>query len=377
MTQNVTSRGKHGSVKCSLARTSLFVIIFHTTSSMLYYSFRFSNNDYDHQHHSPPNQFASIIGSAHISEQQSLQNALTRIKARNAYLCTRNTDTSQWRRKTGGPPAFHDANPTSGQIISLLSPVITCPWTLHRTNYVSESQFDGGKWSCGLREMREARTNNTTATSRTLSWRDEGIGIPCIVYSFGSNGDDFFELDVHLIYPECEIHVFDPTSGDPPQGWEERYHFHKEGLCVGNATTFTLDERTTTKEGGGRPKEYPCRDLSGHMKLLGHSHVDILKADVEGMEWDLTAQWPEDLDTVGQMLLEFHFWVRRPFLPRLLRDHILPLEKLGYFIQTIEPVAAKIDAFEITFLNVNWNIDGTFGNEFRREMYPITPGVVL
>ncbi len=226
--------------------------------------------------------------------------------------------------------------------------------------------------------MRAVRT----ATSSIRSLRDKrfgngSTGIPCIVYSFGSNGDDFFELDVHLVYPECEIHVFDPTSGDPPEGWAERYHFHREGLCVGNATTFTLDERTTTKEAGKKMKKYPCKDLRGHMNFLGHSHVDILKADVEGMEWDLTARWPGDLDNVGQILLEFHFWVKRPYLPRLLRDHIIPLEKLGYFIQTIEPVAAKIDAFELTFLNVNWNVDGTFGNNFRSEMYPVSPGVAL
>lgn len=291
----------------------------------------------------------------------NLKNAFEKIKARNGYLSTTNTDNSQWRHKTGGTPAFHTIPEvaTSGSVMSLLSPVYTCPWTLHRTNYVSESNFDGGKWTCGLEEIYAARRQQQRSSQEAPK---------CVVYSFGSNNDDFFERDVQRLDPDCEIHIFDPTSGVPPASWKDKYQFHPLGLCVGDTTTsFTVGE-------GNQKKTFPCKSLQAHMKDLGHSHVDIFKADVEGMEWDLVSNWQNET-RIGQVLLEFHFWVKSPSLPELLREYIIPLERLGYFLQTLEPVAAKIPAFEITFLNVNWCPQGVHRGIFNSQMYPSTPGV--
>ena len=97
------------------------------------------------------------------SPPPQLRNALTRMRARNAYLSPVNTDTSKW--KMGGTPAFHHSGLSS--FVSLLAPVLECPWTLRRSNLVSEYPFDGGKWTCGLAELRAA-------------------GKRCVVYSFGS-----------------------------------------------------------------------------------------------------------------------------------------------------------------------------------------------
>jgi len=273
----------------------------------------------------------------------SLKNALERIKVRNAYLATNNTDVSQWRHKTGGPPAFHDVPVTASSVIALLSPLYTCPWTLHRTNYVSQSNFDGGKWTCGVEEMREK----------------------CIVYSFGSNKDEMFERDILRRNPNCQIHIFDPTSGNPPPHWKDRYHFHPLGLCANASTSFTMSG-----------KEFPCKSLQGHMEDLRHAHVDIVKADIEGSEFDLVRNWNKEAN-IGQVLLEFHFWVQSPKLPELLRNYFIPLERAGYFLQTLEPVAAKIEAFEMSFLNVNWSPGGVHRGIYTADMYPSTPGVTL
>lgn len=309
---------------------------------------KLGNNDDAHQiHESLPFQASN---TNNYTIDYNLKNALEKIKARNGYLGNVNTDVSQWRRKTGGPPAFHDVPATTGAVISLLSPVYTCPWTLHRTNYVSESNFDGGKWTCGLVDMYQQRKGNSK--------------LKCIVYSFGSNNDDFFEKDILLQNPDCEIHIFDPTSGTPPKSWNGRYYFHSSGLCIGDRTSFKVGN-----------KDFPCKSLQRHMIDLGHNYVDIFKADVEGMEWDLTSQWQHD-QRIGQILLEFHFWFKSPRLPSLLRDHIIPLERAGYLMQTLEPVAAKIEAFEITFLNANWSPEGVNRGIFNTTMYPTTPGVI-
>jgi len=49
--------------------------------------------------------------------------------------------------------------------------------------------MDGGKWVCDL----------------------HAISSSCVVYSFGSGNDTFFEEDLHKLRPVCDIHIFDPT----------------------------------------------------------------------------------------------------------------------------------------------------------------------
>ena len=71
------------------------------------------------------------------------------------------------------------------------------------------------------------------------------------------------------------------------------------------------------------------------MEDLGHSHVDIVKADVEGMEFSLVQQDLQYESRIGQLLLEFHFWVQKPTFPDFLRFYIIPLERRGYFLQTL------------------------------------------
>ena len=297
--------------------------------------------------------------------EYSLQNTLTKVKARNAYLYTHNTDKSQWGWKTGGPPKFQQVSITKAQTLyTALQPTISCPWKLQRSNYVSDTappQFDGGKWTCGLNQIEK-----------------------CIVYSFGSNGDDFFERNIIKVNPSCEIHIFDPTSGTPPQEWNDKYHFHPIGICPNGQSEFSL-EGTNTKTQGQAQKTYPCRSIQQLMQQLGHEKIDILKADVEGMEWELLPDlWKLSVHNVGQLLFEFHLWHEKSpkYLQNILREYIIPLEKMGYFVHTLEPVAAEIEAYEVTFLNVNW--DPKFGiatdddkKMFDVSMYPKTPNVEI
>ena len=251
-----------------------------------------------------------------------LQNALTRIKARNAYLCTTNTDTSSWN--LGGTPRFQERPLKDGAVMSLFAPVYDCPWTLERTNFVSEFNFDGGKWTCGVSEMRQS-------------------GRPCVVYSFGSNADSAFEDGVRRTNPACEIHIFDPTSKPPPRFREKEYSFHEMGLC---SEQTKANGRLTMK----------CDTLSSIMRTLNHTHVDILKADVEGEEYSFftSEPWHRHASAVGQILLEVHLFMRSAMrLPAFLRS-LRPLERAGFFVQTLEPVSALGTAYEMSFLNVNW-----------------------
>lgn len=114
---------------------------------------------------------------------------------------------------------------------------------------------------------------------------------------------------------------------------------------------------------------------------LNHTYVDLLKADVEGMEWPLTKQENWHNIPVGQVMLEMHFWAARNMtMPRLLRNHIIPMEQAGYFMHTIEPVSYHGEAYEVAWLNVNWNPFHDFHPHAQRifhpRMYPDTRGVL-
>ena len=96
----------------------------------------------------------------------------------------------------------------------------------------------------------------------------------------------------------------------------------------------------------------------------------------------------------AQLRVELQFW--HPKAPQnivaWLRSILIPLEKLGYFIiQTVDPVAAKIEAYEVTFLNANWSAETAFAQvilvgrgvgsstdiyyPYNASMYPSTPSV--
>jgi hypothetical protein len=102
--------------------------------------------------------------------------------------------------------------------------------------------IDGDKAICGLREMQS----------------------PCFVYSLGSNLDFTFERAVSKVTP-CKIVTVDCTVDEtkakallPP-----RTRFFP--LCLG--------------ADGGDPKYVSLPRL---MELAGHTHIDLLKMDIEG-----------------------------------------------------------------------------------------------
>jgi hypothetical protein len=42
------------------------------------------------------------------------------------------------------------------------------------------------------------------------------------------------------------------------------------------------------------------------MAELGHTHIDILKMDIEGAEWDVLTDDSKPLPSIGQLLVEVH-----------------------------------------------------------------------
>jgi len=159
-------------------------------------------------------------------------------------------------------------------------PSYNCPHEVRRIGALG----DGGKYVCGL--------------SRLATKKD------CIIYSFGINLESSFEAELLANTDHCEVWGYDfsvPSFGPEilPQD-KSRTHFHAFGLGG------------TDKHGPG--DNPPMYTLDSLLKMNGHTHIDILKIDIEGWEFEtLTTLIKPYLETstplpFAQLQLEIHLW---------------------------------------------------------------------
>ncbi|KAL5022769.1 hypothetical protein ScPMuIL_001924 [Solemya velum] len=117
---------------------------------------------------------------------------------------------------------------------------------------------------------------------------------PCLVYSFGINRDYSFDDGIVERYG-CEVHSFDPTMYTREHKLAPNVWFHPIGLAGRN---------------GKMDKMGPIRTLGSIRKLLNHTHkaIDILKIDIEGMEWESFREMTKSdvLSDIRQLAIEFH-----------------------------------------------------------------------
>jgi FkbM family methyltransferase len=139
-----------------------------------------------------------------------------------------------------------------------------------------------------------------------------------IVYSFGVGDDASF--DTALIEKfNLTIHAFDPTPKSiawvKKQRLSDRFVMHDYGIAAfdGNASfnppenpdhvSHTLLERPSTR---AKAISVPVKRLSTIMEELGHEHIDVLKMDIEGAEYDVIKDINESDIRPRQILVEFH-----------------------------------------------------------------------
>ena len=125
---------------------------------------------------------------------------------------------------------------------------------------------------------------------------DPRIAHPCRVYSFGINDDPSFDKDLVRRWPSCTIYAFDPSigrnTGDDFLG--PNIKFYNIGLGGFN------------KHKGG----WHVMTLDSIMKMLNHDHVNLVKMDIEGWEWETFLSWEKSgvYKKIGQLVGEIHFF---------------------------------------------------------------------
>jgi hypothetical protein len=151
---------------------------------------------------------------------------------------------------------------------------------------------DGGKWVSDPQSLR-------TGT---------------VVYSFGAGAEISFDAEMAGLYG-CEVHCFDPTpsvvrdfaSCRPGQTvGKGRFWFHALGLGPVSLVPEKADELVLQGE------KCKVKHLNEIAAELGHSHVDILKIDIEGGEMaaltEILASGTLSRLSVKQLMVEFHLW---------------------------------------------------------------------
>lgn len=130
----------------------------------------------------------------------------------------------------------------------------TCAEGLERTHMAVSTEWDGGKWLCGMRNLLQRKD--------------------CIIYSFGSNGETDFEENM-LKRTNCKVFTFDPTlshNATLKVRAIEGLNFLPFGLTSVNRTQADINAETLLGQ---------VRTLPDIMAVLNHTHVDVLKMDVE------------------------------------------------------------------------------------------------
>ncbi|KAL4855471.1 hypothetical protein ACK3TF_004002 [Chlorella vulgaris] len=145
------------------------------------------------------------------------------------------------------------------------------------------SDGDGGKWLCPL---DDGLGNETLAAALVPAdppppTRNQSS---CIVYSVGSNNQ--FDFEEAMLKLGCSVHTFDCFSpGTPASLMEGRHFFHR--VCSHAATVTALFDSCSLGHVNYEKDGRVFQTLDTVLKANDHSHIDILKIDIEGYEFEV------------------------------------------------------------------------------------------
>ncbi len=166
-----------------------------------------------------------------------------------------------------------------------------------------------------------------------------------IIYSFGIGKDISFDLAC-IKNHHCEIFAFDPTPKSiewiARQKLPKQFHFHNYGIS--NSETGLVDFYLPVNPKGisgslvahdavdkGRTINVLMKTFNDITSELKHYHIDVLKIDIEGAEYEVLENIIESPVTIDQLLIEFHD--RNFDLPEYKSKRIVQqLAKEGYYI---------------------------------------------
>jgi FkbM family methyltransferase len=184
------------------------------------------------------------------------------------------------------------------------------------------------------------------------------LGPDSIIYSVGIGQDISFDRAIIAAHA-CRVWGFDPTPKSAQwlesQSLPPQFSFLPLGLGVANETqTFYLPADPRHVSGSfvnqsfvstQHATQVPMRTLATLMQELGHSKIDLLKIDIEGLEYNLIEHLALHPQPIGQLCIEFHdrFFPEDPFRSK---TAVKTLAAMGYL-----PFAVSETFEEVSFVH--------------------------
>jgi FkbM family methyltransferase len=166
-----------------------------------------------------------------------------------------------------------------------------------------------------------------------------------VIYSFGIGTDISFDLECIERF-SVHVHAFDPTPRSLKWIREQDVPSNLKAYAYGLSSadgTMTLhppaDPTHVSYSIVERPGEKalcPVYKLSTIMQMLGHEHIDLLKMDIEGCEYDVIGNLSAERIRIPQICVEFHH--RWPEIGNRKTDvAIEQLRSIGYRLFDVSP----------------------------------------
>merc|ERR1740138_1177493 len=172
---------------------------------------------------------------------------------------------------------------------------------------------------------------------------------PCLVYGIGVATADSgmtSEFEIEMANAGCETHAFDcAVPATDPNVYQQAFAFHE--WCIGRSEESSGDAADSMSQGiygdkgSATSTGMVFKPLKDTMRELNHTHINLLKFDIEGFEWQL---FEDELfsatDLPDQLSFELHTAGADPFyVPpenvagksyQAVNSLFLKLFKLGY-----------------------------------------------
>jgi FkbM family methyltransferase len=185
----------------------------------------------------------------------------------------------------------------------------------------------------------------------------DGLNSDSVVYSVGLGNDITFDRAIIENYG-TQVFGFDPTPSSltylANQSLPPQFHYYPYAVAAEDGdfsffpppqeghVSYSFLQRETEQE---KAITVPARRISTLMQELGHDHLDILKMDVEGAEYEILEDILSSKLRPKQLMVEFHH--RFPSVGFAKTQHAVEsLQGVGYRIFNVGQAGLDFSFFD-------------------------------